>query len=111
MRARTLVAMDLPLVDGRPQPAVITAGDLRRGRECEFGLLVELDVRLGRREAVPAEVDPIRERFGDLGRDYEQEVTDELEAARKDRRAAAEQLRRAGAEIAVAYLSTSTVQG
>lgn len=80
MLARTLVAMDLPLVDGRPQPAVITAGDLRRGRECEFGLLVELDVRLGRREAVPAEVDPIRERFGDLGRDYEQQVTDELTA-------------------------------
>ena len=76
--------MDLPLVDDRPQPAVLTAGDLRRGRECEFGLLVDLDVRLGRREAVPAEVDPVRERFGDLGRDYEQEVTDELTAATGD---------------------------
>ena len=76
--------MDLPLVDDRPQPAVLTAGDLRRGRECEFGFLVDLDVRLGRREAVPAEVDPVRERFGDLGRDYEQEVTDELTAATGD---------------------------
>ena len=76
--------MDLPLVDDRPQPAVLTAGDLRRGRECEFGLLVDLDVRLGRREALPVEVDPVRERFGDLGRDYEQEVTDELTAATGD---------------------------
>lgn len=70
--------MDFPLVDGTRGPAVITAGDLRYGRECEYGLLVSADVRLGRRTAVEAEADPIRERFGSLGRDYEREVTDEL---------------------------------
>lgn len=70
--------MDFPLVDGAPSPAVITAGDLRYGRECEYGLLVGADVRLGRREAIAAPADPIRERFGDLGREYESEVTDEL---------------------------------
>ncbi|KRE35956.1 hypothetical protein ASG73_14900 [Janibacter sp. Soil728] len=70
--------MDFPLVDGLPQPAVITAGDLRYGRECEYGLLVTADVRLGRRASVPVEPDPIRERFGDLGRDYEREVTEAL---------------------------------
>ncbi|WP_157075772.1 TM0106 family RecB-like putative nuclease [Janibacter anophelis] len=70
--------MDLPLADGSPQPAVITAGDLRYGRECEYALLVTADVRLGLREPVPAVVDPVRDRFGDLGREYEREVTDEL---------------------------------
>lgn len=77
---RTLGGMDLPLVDGAPQAAVITAGDLRHGRECEYGLLVDLDVRLGRREPVVATPDPVRERFGDLGREYEQEVTAALSA-------------------------------
>ena len=60
----------------------------------DVGLLVELDVRLGRREAVPAEVDPIRERFGDLGRDYEQQVTDELTATIGDGVVDAGRLRR-----------------
>lgn len=67
--------MYFPLVDDAPQAAVITAGDLRTGLGCEYGLLVAADVRLGRREAVEAAPDPVRERFGDLGREREQEVT------------------------------------
>ena len=75
---RTLEAMDFPLVAGLPQPAVITSSDLRAGLRCEYGLLVTADVRLGRRESVPAEPDPIRARFGDLGREREHEVTEAL---------------------------------
>lgn len=67
--------MDFPLVDDAPQAAVITAGDLRNGLSCEYGLLVTADVRLGLRDAVQVAADPIRERFGDLGREREQEVT------------------------------------
>ncbi|WP_068253659.1 TM0106 family RecB-like putative nuclease [Janibacter corallicola] len=71
--------MHYPLLDGRPQPPVITAGDLRAGR-CELGLLAEADVALGRRVSVPEPVDPMRERFGQLGRDHEQQVGERLSA-------------------------------
>lgn len=70
--------MHFPRRDDDLLPPVITAGDLRAGRSCEFGLLVTADVLLGRREHVETTPDPIRERFGDLGREREQEVTDRL---------------------------------
>ncbi len=70
--------MHYPLRDGVPGPPTITTGDLRTGRRCEFGLLVEADVRLGRREAVAAAPDAVRERFGEAGRQWEQEVTERL---------------------------------
>lgn len=70
--------MHYPLSDGVPGPPTITAGDLRTGRRCEFGLLVDADVRLGRREAVPHAPDAVRDRFGAAGRDWEAEVTERL---------------------------------
>lgn len=70
--------MHYPLLDGVPGPPTITTGDLRTGRRCEFGLLVEADVRLGRREAVPSTPDAVRDRFGAAGREWEAEVTERL---------------------------------
>ena len=70
--------MHFPLRDGHPQPPTLTAGDLQTGRRCEFGLLVAADVRLGRREPVPAVPDAVRERFGAAGREWEAEVTEQL---------------------------------
>lgn len=71
-------SMHYPLLDGVPGPPTITSGDLRTGRRCEFGLLVEADVRLGRREAVPSAPDAVRDRFGAAGREWETEVTRRL---------------------------------
>lgn len=70
--------MHYPLLDGVPGPPTITAGDLRAGRRCEFDLLVEADVRLGRREAVPSTPDAVRDRFGAAGRKWEAQVTERL---------------------------------
>ncbi len=70
--------MHYPLLDGRPGPPSITASDLRNGRSCEFGLLVEADLRLGRREAEPSAPDPVRERFGEMGREREADITERL---------------------------------
>ncbi len=69
--------MHYPLLDGRAQPPIITAGDLRTAR-CEFALLVAADVQLGRRVAVAEPVDPMRERFAQMGRDHEQRVAQRL---------------------------------
>lgn len=70
--------MHYPLLDGLPGPPTITTSDLRTGRRCEFGLLVEADVRLVRREAVPSAPDAVRDRFGAAGREWEAEVTERL---------------------------------
>ena len=93
--------MFFPRHDAQLLAPVITAGDLRTGRSCEFGLLVGADVLLGRRERLETPPDPVRERFGDLGREREAEVTrrlsDEigtgvLDARRLDARATLELL-------------------
>lgn len=70
--------MHYPLLDGAPGPPSITASDLRNGRRCEFGLLVEADVRLGRRDAVAVAPDPVRERFGQMGREREADISERL---------------------------------
>lgn len=70
--------MFFPHHDAQQLPPVITAGDLRTGRSCEFGLLVVADVLLGRREHLETPPDPVRERFGDLGREREAEITERL---------------------------------
>lgn len=70
--------MHFPTVGGTTQRAITTAGDLRSVLTCEFGVLVTADVLLGRREIVLAAPDPVRERFGDLGRQREAEVTEVL---------------------------------
>lgn len=70
--------MHFPLRDGVPGPPSITASDLRNGRSCEFGLLVEADLRLGRREAEVRAPDPVRERFGEMGREREADITERL---------------------------------
>lgn len=74
----TVDGMHYPLLDGVPGPPSVTASDLRNGRRCEFGLLVEADLRLGRREAVAVAPDPVRERFGEMGREREADITDRL---------------------------------
>lgn len=70
--------MHYPLRDGVPGPPTITASDLRAGRRCEFGLLVDADVRLGRRTVEAVEPDPVRERFGEMGREREADITGRL---------------------------------
>ena len=71
-------AMHYPLHGGVPGPPLITAGDLRDGRRCEFGLLVEADVRLGRRGVDVVATDPVREHFGEMGRQREADITARL---------------------------------
>lgn len=70
--------MHYPLHDGVAGLPSITASDLRHGRQCEFGLLVGADVRLGRRRVDMAEPDPVRERFGEMGLEREVEITERL---------------------------------
>ena len=70
--------MYYPLHDGAPGLPSITASDLRNGRRCEFGLLVDADVRLGRRTVDLVEPDRVRERFGEMGLEREAEVTERL---------------------------------
>lgn len=70
--------MHYPLLDGVPGPPSVTASDLRNGRRCEFGLLVDADVRLGRRAVGVVAPDPVRERFGQMGREREADIAARL---------------------------------
>ncbi|MEO7420872.1 MAG: TM0106 family RecB-like putative nuclease [Ornithinibacter sp.] len=51
---------------------VISASDLRTAATCEFALVAELDVRLGRRERVVVGDDPMLARVKELGDQHEQ---------------------------------------
>lgn len=70
--------MHYPLHDGAPGLPTVTASDLRHGRRCEFGLLVDADLRLGRREVDLVAPNPVRERFGEMGREREADITARL---------------------------------
>src|SRR5699024_1894298 len=81
---RMVGTMHYPLRDGVPGPPLITAGDLREGRRCEFGLIVTADVRLGRREVDVVPPDPVRDHFGEMGRQREADITARLTRAAGD---------------------------
>ena len=58
------------LLDG--ERLVISASDLRTAAQCEFAVVAELDVRLGRRAAIEAPEDPMLARVAALGDQHEQ---------------------------------------
>ena len=57
-----------------------SASDLTRAAECEFGLLRELDVKLGRCDSPNAVCDPLADRISEMGDQHEQRILAGLEA-------------------------------
>ena len=60
------------LPDGPGGDLVLSARDLRTAAACEFALLAELDVALGRSEPLATTDDPMLARLADLGNAHEQ---------------------------------------